>query len=211
MRLVTECLVRLFSFDRAVKTTAMNTYWILHTKDDNGGGSAVLLSPKIAVTSAHNFMQCRPQFSDLISPRTGDTIKVKSASLDKINDIAILTLSKKSKEPTAKVDFETEVKTATPVIKGRLTTFDPRIGVLETVKGMIVAADEISVNPSINSEQAMCTLFHLRSKPGDSGAGIFSQEGGLLTINNTGNGQYGVSGTNIGVFRKIMKNIAQPQ
>jgi hypothetical protein len=205
-QLIFEIACRTYPFTDNTREKSMNSFWILHTKQDNGAGSAVLINKNTVITSAHNFNECKPRKSRIISPRTGKAISIKSASIIKEHDLAIVTLSSSTQEPTATIDFNTEVKPMLPVIKGRISSFNPKHGKLETIKGRLIMPETSGIHGSgVANSEPLRSLFHLRSKSGDSGAGIFSERGELLTLNHTGNKKFAVSGTSISEFRRILK------
>lgn len=167
--------------------------------------SAVLVGKRTALTSAHNFNEAVATSSKIFSPRTGHSIEIKKADIDKENDIAILTLKGNASELFARIDEETEPLEGLQVFKLRMTSFDPRFGKLELVKGVLKSPScKIFQRTQTGLIQKPCSLFKMASKPGDSGAGIFTLSGKLLTINNTGHPMKNeCSGTRIDVIRRL--------
>jgi hypothetical protein len=126
----------------------------------------------------------------------------------------MLTLSNSFVGPFAKID-----DTTVPIRGCRLMIsrfFNPRhVDALKSAdskfhfvskvqKGlMILPETEIGMKGEKEPRAGVCVM-HLRSSSGDSGAGIFSIDGGLLTILATGGGnKYSASAPSIPKFREI--------
>ncbi len=203
-----ELQLRNIEVSQKAKEAAYYGFWILGTfSPDKGWGraSAVLVRNNIALTSAHNFNEAIATSSKLVSPRTGETLEIKSAELDTEKDIATLILKGKTKENPVLIEKSVPVEKGLPVFKARMTSFDPKIGRLELIRGILKnPVTEVIRRNESTFEKSLCSLFHMHSKFGDSGAGIFTVDGKLLTLNNTGNpAKKEASGTVISEFRKL--------
>jgi|GEM_PF-4828548 len=108
-------------------------------------------------------------------------------------------------EKTANIGREIEPEENLQVFKARMTSFNPSNGHLELVRGVLISElDTIQMNSHRNRQGS---LFHMHSKPGDSGAGIFTLDGKLLALNHSGHPiKKEASGTDISVFRGLSFN-----
>lgn len=211
---ISECLVRAFiHFSETAQVEAFSSLVMVQTPDDNGFGSGVVMGQKTILTAHHNFLKANPKNSIIHHVSTGLTTKVSSVLPLKKLDLTILKIDKPlSLNFCAQVDKNSEAFRGMRVMipsffeenslgrtkdSGNLSNHFR----MQTIKGLLLSPEE-TIHLA-NNQNRMASLFHLRSRPGHSGCGIFNREGKLLTILSTGNG-YGSSGPTIKQFRNFV-------
>ncbi len=212
IRYFNEAVSRLFSFSPALQSQIKASIIFIDTKD-GGYGTGVLTGPRTVVTAAHNFRSSPAAKATVYHPSNKQVGRIAKAEFVPDQDIALLRLNQKFDDAGIVIDTASDLTRRLPVIKGcfsligaapRSTERGEFARTLESgvkmVKGFLI--DPETILP--NSEQSATTLkalFHLRSLPGQSGAGIFT-ENGLLTLNNGGN-DFAASGPAVPTFRKL--------
>ncbi len=220
-KLLNAAAIRLTSINPVSEQASRRTSVLIFTSDGtkSGMGTGVLVAPRVVLTAAHNFNEAKARNCRVFVPE--DRLygfKIAGIKFDKQNDMAAVILEQPSKISPCPIDMDsTELKgSATFVLK---TVFqrdalpkkpiDLRSSYLHTVlhKGRLIA-DDTTVGMREGQGTRDVSLFHLASKTGDSGAGIVSNMSGkLLTLNCTGNGDYGVSGPTLKAFRNFVKTL----
>lgn len=205
-------------FSEEMRENAYKTIVMVHTPNDGGFGTGVLLKHDFVITAAHNFLSTPPKSSIIHRPSDGGKSSVKSAIIDAENDLALLRLRKSFKEPFAKVDLDSEegedyFPVMTPVFfdpfeKNEQLYFDclNKGDFQEWFKPDsytgFVARFEAAVKMA-DGRYYLRSLFNLSSTHGFSGTGIFTQDIKLLALDTGGNGRQ-ASGPSIPAFRKFL-------
>ncbi len=207
--------VKLASTNTATESIAKKTAVFIYTAD-GGWGTGVAIARRTVLTAAHNFKSAEPTKSIILSPFSKTRFSVVRAKLDLNLDVGVVTVNHDLPSPHAEVDFESAYEEkGVFVLKSSfdLSSAPNRISQLrsthltqEVHKGLVVEpATDLVIDEKGTSR--FVSLFHLKSKVGDSGAGIFFMDTGkLATLNCTGNGRNGVSGPAISEFRKFMQS-----
>jgi hypothetical protein len=211
-QLFLEASANLLSFSESAQNLAQASLLMVETLEDDGFGAAVLTGPKTVLTVAHNFDHCSPKKSVIHRPHTGEKSRVEKAKLYPEFDLAVLTTSKAFIGPFAEIDDVTAPRPGLPIMLPRF--FHPRhkdvlkvgseFNFLKKMKKGLLLDPETTVEYRGEGRKMEASLMHLRSVSGDSGAGIFSGTGALMTILRTGNG-FGASGPSIPKFRQLAR------
>jgi len=93
------------------KEASYYSFWMINMRSPENGwrsASGVMVNKNTVLTCAHNFNECDPELSKVVSPRTGQVLEIKTAEIDTENDLAIVTLKGKTREKTANIGRKIE-------------------------------------------------------------------------------------------------------
>jgi len=187
----------------------------------DGFGSGVLIAPNIALTSAHNFDGCLPTDAMVLSPSTKRKSAILEAELLYDLDLAFLTLKNPIQASHAQIDGKADISRVFGLIAPRF--FNPKnlnyraLASLvcpfeDTIRrGFLIEADMkppqlertmLSIKNADQLDERGSQMF-LGAIAGDSGAGVFSKAGQLITIINHGN-TVACTGPSLGKFRRAV-------
>ena len=76
---------------------------------------------------------------------------------------------------------------------------------IKPLKGFLYSAEMEHQSASATTE--LSAIYHLKSRGGYSGAGIFDKDGKLLTINRGGDDKYAANGVPIYTMRNCLKQL----
>ena len=71
------------------------------------------------------------------------------------------------------------------------------------LKGFLI--DSVTEHHSATTTENLSAIYHLKSRVGYSGAGIFDEKGQLITINRGGNDKYAANGIPVTTLRERLE------
>ncbi len=201
-RYLAHLLAQSFAFSDRVVDLIKDTALVVSAPGKDDGGAAVLISPKTVLTVTRNLQDADLGQFVITRPASGEISGLRKVTAYENQGLAILELRESFMAPYADVSRRNDPKEGTPVamplVFGRAGENAARNATdITLVKGFLMKSGA--------EEGMLSSVFHLRSGNIDTGAGIFDQNGFVLTLRRNGDDLYETKGIPLAVFRTILK------